>query len=325
MKQDFPRPQLFVSRCLGFEACRYNGLKIQDHTVEALKSHCDIITACPEVSIGLGIPRDPIRVVEESQRRILFQPSTGACFTGEMEAWIEAYLDTLDTPDGFVLKAKSPSCGPWGVKLYKGKENPASSGTTHGFFGGEVLRRFPHSAVEEEGRLRNFTLREHFFTRLYLNAAFREQLGGSTATAADLVRFHTVHKLLFLAYNQAAMRRLGKIVARAGLERIEDLVRDYRRELTGMFAKPPKFTSMINAFEHAFGGLSDGMESDERKFFIRSLEEYRDERIPASTIIRLLEGWAIRFSNEYLLEQSLLRPFPRELSEISDSGKGRNY
>jgi uncharacterized protein YbgA (DUF1722 family) len=58
-----------------------------------------------------------------------------------------------------------------------------------------------------------------------------------------------------------------------------------------------------------------------REIFTDSLEEYRDERIPASTIIHLLEGWSIRFDDSYLLEQSIMAPFPLELVEISDSGK----
>ena len=80
---------------------------------------------------------------------------------------------------------------------------------------------------------------------------------------------------------------------------------------------------MINAFQHAFGGLSANLTSKERQFFLNSLEEYRDERIPASTLIHLLKSWAIRFENHYLLDQYLMEPYPHELVEITDSGKGR--
>ncbi len=324
MKRTFPRPKLFVSRCLGFEACRYNGLRINDQSVELLKAHTDIVTACPEMAIGLGVPRHPIRVVEEDGRKLLFQPSTGKEYSAAMISWVDSYLGALEEVDGFILKSRSPSCGPWGVKLYVGRENPGSSKTDAGFFGGEVVRRYPGFAIEEEGRLKNFTLREHFLTFLFTLAAYREQVMRPGAGAGDLVRFHTVNKLLFLAYNQSAMRRMGKIVSRAGSGDFSGLVTEYREELGGMFAAPPKFNAMINSFQHAFGGLSGGLNAGERKFFTDSLEEYRDERIPASTIIHLLEGWAIRFENSYLLEQSIMSPFPLELVEISDSGKGRS-
>lgn len=324
MKRTYPRPKLFVSRCLGFEACRYNGLKINDESVERLKAHADIVTACPEMAIGLGVPRNPIRVVEEEGRKILYQPSTGKEFTAAMTDWTVEYLDRLEVVDGFILKSRSPSCGPWGVKLYSGRENPGSSRVDAGFFGGEVVARFPGFPVEEEGRLKNFTLREHFLTFLFTVAAFREQVMRPGAGPKELVRFHTVNKLLFLALSQSAMRRMGRITALAGSGTFAALVTEYRAELGIMFAKPPKFTSMINSFQHAFGGLSEGLSAAERKFFVDSLEEYRDERIPASAIVRLLEGWAIRFGNEYLLEQTLLAPFPPELVEISDSGKGRS-
>jgi uncharacterized protein YbgA (DUF1722 family)/uncharacterized protein YbbK (DUF523 family) len=324
MKQQFPRPKLFVSRCLGFDACRYNGLKLLDESVERLKTHADIITACPEVAIGLGVPRNPIRIVQEKGQRLLYQPADEKEYSGPMSRWVAEYLDALDPPDGFILKSRSPSCGPWGVKMYVGVENPSSSEKTGGFFGGEVVKRYPGYPVEEEGRLKNFTLREHFLTYLYTIAAWREVVARPGAGAKDLVRFHTVNKLLFLAYNQSGMRRLGKLVSRAGEDDFAEILSAYREGLGEIFAKPPKFNNMINAFQHAFGGLSEGLSSTERAFFINSLEEYRDERIPGSTIIHLLMGWAIRFGNEYLQEQTLMAPFPRELVEISDSGKGRD-
>ncbi|WP_020611397.1 YbgA family protein [Sediminispirochaeta bajacaliforniensis] len=324
MKKTFPRPKLFVSRCLGFDACRYNGLKIIDRSVELLKSHADIVTACPELAIGLGVPRKPIRVVEEEGRRMLYQPATENDYAAAMETWLGDYLDALGPVDGFILKAKSPSCGPWGVKLFTNRYQPGTSKIGTGFFGGEVVHRFIGCPIEEEGRLRNFTIREHFLTFLFTLASFRESVLRPGAGAKDLVRFHTTNKLLFLAYNQRIMREMGKLVARAGSESFDRLTEEYRVSLGRLFSKPPKPNAMINAFEHAFGGLSDKLSPSERSFFIDTLEEYRDERIPVSTIVHLLVGWALRFGNDYLLEQSLIAPFPSDLVEITDSGKGRN-
>jgi len=89
------------------------------------------------------------------------------------------------------------------------------------------------------------------------------------------------------------------------------------------FAKPSKFTSMINVLLHAFGGLSTSLQPEEKRFFLNSIEKYRDERIPLSTLIHLIEAWLIAQKNAYLLQQTFFRPFPRTLVEITDSGKGR--
>lgn len=112
MKKTFPRPKLFVSRCLGFDACRYNGLKIIDRSVELLKSHADIVTACPELAIGLGVPRKPIRVVEEEGRRMLYQPATENDYAAAMEAWLGDYLDALGPVDGLSLRRRARPAAP---------------------------------------------------------------------------------------------------------------------------------------------------------------------------------------------------------------------
>jgi uncharacterized protein YbgA (DUF1722 family) len=80
---------------------------------------------------------------------------------------------------------------------------------------------------------------------------------------------------------------------------------------------------MINVLLHAFGGFSKQLSSSEKKFFLNSIEEYRDERVPLSALIQVLEAWSIGKSNDYLMQQTFISPYPRELVEITDSGKGR--
>ena len=322
---EYPTPRIVVSKCLGFSACRYNAQVIRDQTVQMLSPFVEFVPVCPEVEIGLGVPREPIRVVEEEKGNpILYQPATGLDVTARMREFTEGFFRNLGPVDGFILKSRSPSCGPWNVKSYASKENPGAAGKGQGYFGKAVLDSFPGVPVEDEGRLRNFTLREHFFTSLFTLARFRS-LRRKGEQHGSLVRFHTVGKLLFMAYNQAAMRRLGKITANHEGLPAREVWNRYEEELAGIFEAPPKFTNMINAFQHAFGGMSDKLEASERTFFLNTLEEYRDERIPASTVLHLLEGWAIRFGNNYLLEQLLLAPYPRGLVDITDSGKGRSY
>jgi uncharacterized protein YbbK (DUF523 family)/uncharacterized protein YbgA (DUF1722 family) len=322
---DFPKPRVVVSKCLGFEACRYNGQKIHDQTVELMQPFVEFVPVCPEVEIGLGVPRDPIRVVEpEGSEPLLYQPATGRDVTRDMEEFNERFFSGLGPVDGFVLKSRSPSCGPWNVKSYAAKENPGAAGKGRGLFGGAVLDRLPGIPVEDEGRLRNFTLREHFFTTLFTLARFRA-LRRETQEIRALVEFHTISKLLFMAYNQSAMRRLGKITANHENLPAEEVWQRYEDELANLFDTIPKFTNMINAFQHAFGGMSKQLQPQERRFFLNSIEEYRDERIPASTIIHILKGWALRFDNQYLLSQLLLEPYPQGLISITDSGKGRSF
>jgi uncharacterized protein YbgA (DUF1722 family) len=140
----------------------------------------------------------------------------------------------------------------------------------------------------------------------------------------DLVEFHSKHKLLLLAYNQSHYRICGRIVANHEKLEIKHVLKKYEVELGHIFSKLPRFTAIINTLQHAFGWISGGLSSDEKKYFLNSIEEYRDERIPLSAVIRIINAAAIRFNNSYLQDQVFLSPYPLELIEITDSGKGRN-
>ena len=171
----FPKPRLFASKCLGFAACRWNGVSISDELVEKLKPFVDFVTACPEADMGLGVPRDPIRIVIKGTAKSLIQLNTEKDITKDMEKFVSRLIDSFgDSIDGFILKDCSPSCGIRDVKAYSSLKSDSMSKTTTGFFGGEVLRRFPGLAVESETRLMNSKIRERFLTRIFAMADFRE-------------------------------------------------------------------------------------------------------------------------------------------------------
>ena len=317
----FSRPRIVISKCLTFDKCRYNGEVISDTFIDKIKPNVDFIPVCPEVEIGLGTPREPIRIVEIDGKNTLFQPATEKIYTDEMVSFTDNYLKSLTDIDGFILKNRSPSCGPGDVKIFKGFEKSAMAIRGSGFFAGEVIKRFPTAAIEDEGRLKNHQIREHYLTKLYTITRYR--LIRSSMEMRDLIDFHSRHKLLLLAYNQSQYRICGRIVANHDKLKPEQVFVQYEQGLVNVFKKMPRYTSIINTLQHAFGWISDGLSSREKSFFLNSIEEYRDERIPLSAILQLFHSAAIRFNNTYLVNQVFLSPYPRELMDITDSGKGR--
>lgn len=115
--KNFPKPNVVASKCLGFAKCRYNGNMIPNHFVNSLKKHVNFIPVCPEVEIGLGIPRKPIRIIKKSYGNVLLQPATGKDFSCKMKQFTEKFLSNLHHVDGFILKYKSPSCGKNNVNI----------------------------------------------------------------------------------------------------------------------------------------------------------------------------------------------------------------
>ncbi|MBI4727752.1 DUF523 domain-containing protein [candidate division TA06 bacterium] len=177
-KDTFAKPRIVVSKCLGFAACRYNGLMISSPLVRKLKDHVDFVPVCPEQEIGLGVPRDPIRVIEIKGRRSLFQPATGRDLTKEMKAFAGKFFRNLGPVDGFLLKSRSPSCGIGDVKIYSGTKEKQTILTAkgHGFFGSRVMKLYPGLAIEDESRLKKAAIREHFLTSIFTMAYQRRTL-----------------------------------------------------------------------------------------------------------------------------------------------------
>jgi uncharacterized protein YbgA (DUF1722 family)/uncharacterized protein YbbK (DUF523 family) len=319
----FSKPELVLSKCLGFEYCRYNGLIISSETVDKLNPFVNVHTVCPEIEIGLGVPRNPVRIVDVGRNLRLMQPASGVDVTEDILLFSKSFLDSIEEVDGFILKSRSPTCGIKDVKVYSSMDKGSSIKKTYGFFGHEVLKKFPNVAVEDEGRLRNFRIREHFLTKLFTLSSFKKLK--NSKSVKDLIKFHTHNKFLFMAYNQNELRILGRIVANQKKRPYNEVIVDYEKNLFKVFSRIPRFTSNINVLMHGLGYFSKTLSFKEKAFFLDSMEMYRNGKIPLSVPLNIMKSWIIRFNNEYLMTQTFFMPYPEELMEITDSGKGRDY
>jgi len=316
----FPRPKVVVSKCIEFASCRYNGSMIASPIVLQLQNYVDFIPVCPEVEIGLGIPREAVRLVKSQDNITLLNSITGENHTKAMIDFTDNFLTSLQDIDGFILKSRSPSCGIKDVKLYNkiGKIQAIGS-KSKGIFGNAVLDKFGYLAVEEEGRLTNLHLREQFLTKLYTFTDFEhlpERMG-------ELVNFHAKNKYLFMSYNQTKLKLAGKIVANHDKLSTSLVFDKYRQILYHIFNNSSRINSNINVLLHILGCFSKELSGKEKAYFLDQLETYRNKQIPLVVLTAILQSWVLRFDQKYLLQQTYFEPFPRELMHITDSGKGR--
>lgn len=313
---DFPRPKVIVSKCLEFGHCRYNGAIVHSDIVQQLMPHVDFIPICPEMEIGLGVPRPSIQIQHIQGHKKLIQPATGRDMTNKMTVFAKDFLTTQNNTetDGFILKNKSPSCGIRDVRYYHGEKKTVLSSKNPGFFGEAILTLFPHAAIEDEGRLRNPQIRDHFLTKLFTLASFRNIKKSSTIK--DLITFHTRNKYLLMGYNQKEMRHLGRIVARNPPQALEKTFQDYENHLHLALTHPPRCASNINALMHSLGFVTDKLGKEEKVFFLEILENYRQGRVPLGVATHVLNSWMIRFKENYLIEQTYFHPYPSELMDV---------
>lgn len=303
-----------MSKCIEFAKCRYDGSMIPSDFVKALEPHVDFIPVCAEMEIGLGVPRDSIRIVSINGEHRLVQPATGLDVTDKMGDFSSSFLASLQKVDGFILKYRSPSCGIKDIKVYSGSAKSTAVSKTAGFFGGAVVKSFPDLAIEDEGRLRNFNIREHFLTKLYALASFREMQ--NHGSVSDLIQFHTENKLLLAAHSQKEAKILGNIVANRESQDFADQARLYRMHLAEALKRPPRYTSKANVLNHSLGYFSKELSIDEKANFLRNVERFKERRLAFSALLAVLQSWIARFKVEYLRNQTLFEPFPEDLIEL---------
>jgi len=305
--------RLGVSSCLTGEAVRFDSGHARDRfVVDTLGRWFEFVPVCPEVDVGMGVPRPTIRLVDRDGEVRLVAPSTGEDFTERMDAYAEAKVDDLMDLDldGYVLKKGSPSCGMERIRVYL-NGMPARR-NERGVFARRLMERWPTLPVEEEGRLNDRRLRENFIERAFARNRWRA-LVGRGLTRRRLIEFHTAHKLLIRAHNEAAYRRMGRLVGSAGAIRDHELFAAYEREFQTALQTKATTKKHVNVLQHALGYLKGFLDPVEKREILAAVEDYRTGLLPLVVPLTLLRYNVRRFDVEYLAGQLYFDPHPKEL------------
>ena len=308
MSRAFAKPIVVVSKCLEFEACRYNGERIASSFIERLEPHVCFQPVCPEVEIGLGTPRDPIRIYSQGERKALFQPSTRKHLTRRMNAFSKRYLEGLEEVDGFILKAKSPSCAIADARIFPAPDSEEQIAQGAGLFAGAALEAFGSRSFVDEAGLNEPGTRAGFLTRIFALAGFREVK--ESGRADRLTRYHAENMLLFMAYHQETMREMGRVAANHEKYAFGEVASAYENALLRLLTRSPTRATWVNALAHALGPLSNNISGEEKKRFLDAMEEYREGKIPLDGPLERLREWISRLGSEYLGKQTIFEPYP---------------
>ncbi|MCX7845763.1 MAG: DUF523 and DUF1722 domain-containing protein [Dictyoglomaceae bacterium] len=308
------KPIIVLSRCLNKEAVRYNGSVINDEFTERLKNYVEIITICPEVDIGMSIPRPPVILVKYDEKIKMMEPETKEDFTEKVENFSRNFLISLKEVDGFLLKAKSPSCGVKDAKLYHFNLKN-TIGKTDGLFTKIVREIYPYLPIEDEGRLHDFFIRQNFLTKIFAYADFRI-LKGRIGKITELIKFHQNYKYLIMLYSPANLKKMGQIIANWDKTGLINTIKEYERLFKDTFSKNPTVKSHINVIQHIYGYFSDFLNSKEKKQFQNLLNKLKEDRIYLKVLLEFIRNYAYRFEDEYLSKQKYLFPYPNELEKF---------
>src|SRR4051794_24479897 len=301
-----------VSACLLGEQVRFDGgHKRNAFLLETLAPYVRYVPVCPEVGIGLGTPRPPIRLVERGDEVRLLGPD-GADHTDAMRRWAEPVVADLRKRDvsGFVLKKGSPSCGLERVRVWdEGGERPSPSG--RGVFAQALVDALPGLAIEEEGRLNDPALREQFVDRVFGHARVRDFFATSW-NAASLIRFHSAEKAAVLAHDVEGARRLGRLVASQDRVEPDRLALRYRELHAVAFRSPATPGRQANALMHLAGHLKDELAGPDRRELRDAIEDYRLGLVPVAVPLALLSRHLRAVGADWAGSQTSLRPSPKQ-------------
>jgi uncharacterized protein YbgA (DUF1722 family)/uncharacterized protein YbbK (DUF523 family) len=307
------KPRVGVSTCLLGQQVRYDGGHKHDRWITGVFSqHVELIDVCPEVEIGLGTPREPIRLERiEGDVRLVGQTSKDD-HTQTMLEFSRRRVEELGQLDAYLLKAKSPSCGLNRIPIWNAEGQPERNG--RGVFADVLTELRPELAVEEEGRLNDTPLRERFLAHLFTAARLRH-LRAEGVTRSSLQMFHRAHKFLLMSYSPKVYRELGRLVAEAtDADRAAD---DYAGRLSEAFERPAATGRQVNTLQHAAGMLRERLADAEREELVELIGRYRAGTLPLVAVTTLLRSHARRHAGwqpaDWLIEQTYLEPYPPEL------------
>jgi len=308
----FPSIRIGISSCLLGARVRYDGNHKHDTFItETLGKFLELVPVCPEVGIGMGVPRPPIRLVGAvANPRAVGREDPKHDVTHKLHAYGERMARDLSGISGYIFKSKSPSCGLERVPVY-GTHGPASR-QGRGLYAAAFLAEQPWLPAEEEGRLCDPDLRENFIERVYAYRRWQE-LEKAGVTAARLVDFHASHKLALMAHDVEAYRALGRLAAKAERRVALALAQNYLGHFMRALARRATPARHANVLMHLMGYLKRELDAVDKAELRDVIERYRKGELPRAAPLTLLKHHFRRHPHAYVARQTYLEPYPGEL------------
>jgi len=302
-----------ISSCLLGNEVRYDGGHKRDrYLTDTLGQFFQWVPVCPEVEMGLGTPRETLRLVGEPTAPRLVFGKTGGDQTAGMQVWSKRRLEQLAHMDlsGYILKSDSPSCGMERVRVYGGSGMPSKTGV--GIFARALLDRLPLLPVEEEGRLHDLPLRENFIERVFCYRRWRDVTAGGL-TRGKLVAFHASQKLLLMAHSPKHYTDLGRVVANAKTLAPRALEARYGELFMAALKVHATAKKHVNVMQHILGYLKRDLDARDKNELLALIGDYYKNLVPLVVPLTLLKHHLVRFPVPYIEGQVYLNPHPKEL------------
>jgi uncharacterized protein YbgA (DUF1722 family)/uncharacterized protein YbbK (DUF523 family) len=308
-----PPIRIGISACLLGQEVRFDGGHKRDaFLMDVLGKHVEWVPVCPEVEVGMGTPRETLRLVRDDGITRMVTTRTGVDYTERMNTWSKRRVAELARADldGYVLKKDSPSCGMERVKIFPGRGPAGRNG--RGLFASVLLAALPLLPVEEEGRLADPPRRENFIERVFAYRRLKVLFAGRWSVNS-VIEFHTAHRMSLLAHSTTAYRELGRLVADAAQRPRAEVREEYGRLFMKTLSRPATVRRHTIVLMHMAGHLKTMLDEASRRELVERIDDYRTELVPLVVPLTLIRHHVRVHDVKYLTGQTYLRPHPQEL------------
>lgn len=302
-----------ISACLLGEKVRFDGGHKEDrYLTRTLSYYVEWVPVCPEVEMGLPVPRENLRLVVGEEGIRLVGGKSKQDFTEQMQSWAQERLAQLSSEHlhGYILKRSSPSCGMERVRVYDTNSVPQKNGV--GIYARMLMERYPLLPVEEEGRLNDSILLENFIERIFAYYRLQDFLKNQP-TKGKLVNFHTAYKLTLMAHSPTNAVKLGRLVARMTEKEFDTMLLEYAELFMHTLRRKATPKKHANVLQHVLGYFKKLLDSDDRAECLQLIEQYRLGYVPLIVPLTLLKHHLRRHPIAWLQNQVYFNPYPEEL------------
>ncbi len=302
-----------ISSCLLGNDVRWNGGHKRDrYLTDTLGKFVEWVPVCPEVEIGLGIPRETLRLVGDPEDPQLVTTKTKIDHTDSMKKWARGRLKELAQEDlcGFVFKSDSPSSGMVRVKVYGKKGMPQKKGV--GIFARAFMNHFPLIPVEDDGRLRNPQIRENFIEQVFTLKRWRDTRARRSCVG-NVVDFHSQNKLVLMAHSPKHLKQMGAMTAQGKGMGCSLLYLEYEKLLLEALRLKTTIKKHYNVMLHMLGYFRKDLSADEKQELLEVMGHYKEQLVPLVVPLTLFRHFVRKYDQPYLAQQSYLNPHPVEL------------
>lgn len=307
-----------ISACLLGQKVRFNGgHKRARYIQDVLGKHFTFMPMCPEMGIGMGVPRPPIRLITTTGKpdegiEAVLADDHSVSFTDKLKDYAAQQAEKLTDASGFIFMQKSPSCGYTRVKLYHQNGNPLE--VAQGIFAAKLDRLLPLMPKEEAGRLNDPVLRENFITRVLAYKDWQEKVDAALTKKA-LLAFHVRYKYLIMAHHVPSYKTLGQLVSNFSARPLADIAHDYISTFMEALKHVATRKKNTNVLQHLQGYLKKHLQPGEKQELSQLIHHYRQGIIPLVAPVTLLSHHIQKHTDEhdYLRQTLYINPHPYEL------------